>query len=140
MKPVAPTIPLFPTFDKPPARPSVKITTGDKPTFTTGNLTVEATTLPYSLTFKDSSKTLTVSHPKSQSVIDIPHKWTLSSASESSCMATDINATALPIVPPKMVRYMVSELNLSPGELVYGFGEQFGPFVKNGTLLVSFIA
>ncbi len=28
--------------------------------------------------------------------------------------------------------YMVSELSLKPGETIYGFGERFTPFVKNG--------
>lgn len=27
----------------------------------------------------------------------------------------------------------MTELNISPGELIYGMGEQFGAFVKNGT-------
>jgi alpha-D-xyloside xylohydrolase len=31
-----------------------------------------------------------------------------------------------------LVRFMLNELTLSVGETVYGLGERFGPFVKNG--------
>lgn len=30
------------------------------------------------------------------------------------------------------MRFMLNELTLSVGETVYGLGERFGPFVKNG--------
>lgn len=36
------------------------------------------------------------------------------------------------MVDPDKKAYMKEELNLSPGEYVYGLGERFGPFVKNG--------
>ncbi|PFH52383.1 glycoside hydrolase family 31 protein [Amanita thiersii Skay4041] len=50
----------------------------------------------------------------------------------SSCLALDPSSNPHPEQLPAVVRYLNSELNLSPGELVYGFGEQFGAFVKNG--------
>ncbi len=31
-----------------------------------------------------------------------------------------------------LVRFMLNELSLGVGETVYGLGERFGPFVKNG--------
>lgn len=34
--------------------------------------------------------------------------------------------------PNAKVRFMLNELTLSVGETVYGLGERFGPFVKNG--------
>ncbi|MBN2812061.1 MAG: alpha-xylosidase, partial [Spirochaetales bacterium] len=36
------------------------------------------------------------------------------------------------MLDPDKKAYMKEELNLSPGEYVYGLGERFGPFVKNG--------
>ncbi|KAF8232393.1 alpha-glucosidase [Tricholoma matsutake] len=50
----------------------------------------------------------------------------------NSCLALDYSSNPNPSPFPATVRYISSELNLSPGELVYGFGEQFGAFVKNG--------
>lgn len=47
-------------------------------------------------------------------------------------MTTDFSSNPNPNRYPEFVRYIHSELNLSPGELVYGLGEQFGAFVKNG--------
>lgn len=34
-----------------------------------------------------------------------------------------------------LVRYMLSEVTLSVGETIYGLGERFGPFVKNGQVV-----
>jgi len=47
-------------------------------------------------------------------------------------MTTDAASNPRPTPQPETVRYISTELNLSSGELVYGFGEQFGSFVKNG--------
>jgi alpha-glucosidase (family GH31 glycosyl hydrolase) len=54
--------------------------------------------------------------------------------SEAGCMSK--YADALAGVPGNgeggMIRFMLNELTLSVGETVYGLGERFGPFVKNG--------
>lgn len=66
---------------------------------------------------------LTSAGPKSQAIIDIPHKFTLGSAANTSCMTTDRSSNPNPPPPPESVRYVLSELTLSAGELVYGLGE-----------------
>jgi len=101
-------------------------------TIGTGGLTAEVTNNPYTVTFKSPKRTLTFAGPKHQAVIDLPHKWTLNSASQSSCLTTDRSSNPEPTIAPKYVRYILSELNISPGETFYGLGEQFGAFVKNG--------
>ncbi|KAJ6547326.1 alpha-glucosidase [Mycena capillaripes] len=112
-----PVIPLFPD-DQPIPNSSLK-TTESGCTLTSGGLTAEITTNPYTITFKSPTRTLTFAGEKYQAVFDVPSRWTTLSASNSSPL-------------PGIVRYINSELNISPGELVYGFGEQFGAFVKNG--------
>jgi len=64
-------------------------------------------------------------------------------------MTTDFDSNPLGTQPPPTVRFMNSELNISPGELFYGLGcahharfdvlanpvlrrESFGALVKNG--------
>ncbi|KAJ7905259.1 alpha-glucosidase [Mycena olivaceomarginata] len=97
-----------------------------------GGLTAEITTNPYTITFKSPTRTLTFAGPKYQAIYDVPSRWTTQSASNSSCLALDSSSNPTPAPLPEFVRYINSELNISPGELVYGFGEQFGAFVKNG--------
>jgi alpha-glucosidase (family GH31 glycosyl hydrolase) len=63
---------------------------------------------------------------------EVPTKWTMSSASRTTALATDAASNPNPGSLPESIRYINTELNLSSGELVYGFGEQFGAFVKNG--------
>ncbi|KAI0060882.1 hypothetical protein BV25DRAFT_1806732 [Artomyces pyxidatus] len=99
---------------------------------TTGALSAEITAKPYTLAFKAAGRTLTFAGYKHQGVYDVPHRWTLNTAANSSCLAQDPSANPVPEPAPRFVRYVHSELNLSPGELVYGLGEQFGAFVKNG--------
>ncbi|OJT14122.1 Alpha-xylosidase [Trametes pubescens] len=125
-----PDIALFP--DDPPV-PSVALSKTETTwTVASGGLSAEVTQNPYTITFKSPTRTLTAAGYKHQAIYDIPHKWTLRNASNSSCLATDVSANPRPDVTPETVRYINSELNLSPGELVYGMGEQFGAFVKNG--------
>lgn len=130
-----PNIILFPD-DKPISNCSLK---RDESTLslTTGGLTAEITEKPYTITFKSPTRILTAAGEKYQALFDVPSHWTLGSASNSSCLARDPASNPNPVPPPRTVRYINSELNLSPGELVYGFGEQFGAFVKNG--MISFL-
>ncbi|CAL1704105.1 unnamed protein product [Somion occarium] len=125
-----PNIALFP--DDPPV-PSVSLSKGEKEwSVTTGQLTAQITENPYTISFKSPTRTLTSAGYKHQAIYDVPYKWTLRSASNNSCLMTDFSSNPTPGTPPEFVRYVHSELNLSPGELIYGLGEQFGAFVKNG--------
>ncbi|KAF7304699.1 Glycoside hydrolase family 31 protein [Mycena kentingensis (nom. inval.)] len=130
---IAPTpdIPLFP--DAQPI-PNSTISPSDNGGYTlsSGGLTAEITTNPYTITFKSPTRTLTFAGPKHQAIFDVPSRWTTLSASNSSCLALDPSSNPVPSPAPEFVRYINSELNISPGELIYGFGEQFGAFVKNG--------
>lgn len=129
-----PDIQLFP--DDPPL-PSVQLAKEkDSWSVTSGALSAVITANPYTVTFKDSKRTLTSAGYKHQAIYDVPYKWTLRSASNASCMETDFSSNPHPPSQAEIVRYTHSELNLSPGELVYGLGEQFGAFVKNG---ISFV-
>jgi alpha-glucosidase (family GH31 glycosyl hydrolase) len=99
---------------------------------TTGELTAEVTHNPYTVTFKSPKRTLTFAGYKHQGIYDVPGRWAQNSASNSSCLTNDQSSNPNPDPVPAAVRYVHSELNLSPGELVYGLGEQFGTFTKNG--------
>jgi hypothetical protein len=125
-----PVIPLFP--DDQPILNSTLNTTESGGSLTSGGLTAEITTNPYTITFKSPTRTLTFAGAKYQAIFDVPSRWTALSASNSSCLALDPSSNPTPAPLPTFVRYINSELNISPGELVYGFGEQFGAFVKNG--------
>ncbi|KAJ7109151.1 alpha-glucosidase [Mycena epipterygia] len=125
-----PVIPLFP--DDQPILNSTLKTTESGCSLTSGGLTAEITTNPYTITFKSPTRTLTFAGQKYQAIFDVPSRWTTTSASNSSCLALDPSSNPTPTPLPEIVRYINSELNISPGELVYGFGEQFGAFVKNG--------
>ncbi|KAF7965991.1 hypothetical protein HWV62_40515, partial [Athelia sp. TMB] len=132
-----PEIPLFPD-DTPVPNSSLKTLKppGEAATYSlnTGGLAAEITENPYTITFKSTTtgKVLTAAGYKHQGIIDVPYKWTQNSASNTSCLTTDVSSNPNPPPPPAMVRYTYSGLRLSPGELVYGLGEQFGAFVKNG--------
>ncbi|KAG6853200.1 hypothetical protein C0991_006149 [Blastosporella zonata] len=123
-----PNIPLFP--DAQPI-PDVSIKR-DELSLSTGGLTAVITENPYTITFKSPTRTLTFAGEKHQALYDVPSKWTLNSASNTSCLTNDPGSNPTPAPLPPVVRYINSELNLSPGELVYGFGEQFAALVKNG--------
>ncbi|KDR73473.1 hypothetical protein GALMADRAFT_251161 [Galerina marginata CBS 339.88] len=113
--------------------PDVALSKDDiKYSLKTGDLTAEITENPYTITFKSPKRTLTEAGYKHQAVYDVPSQWTTQSASNSSCLTHDPLSNPNPKPFPPVVRYINSELNTSPGELIYGLGEQFGPFVKNG--------
>ncbi|EJF65632.1 hypothetical protein DICSQDRAFT_49455 [Dichomitus squalens LYAD-421 SS1] len=125
-----PNIALFP--DDPPVVSASLTKTDNTWTVATGGLTAEIAQNPYTITFKSPTRTLTSAGYKHQGIYDVPYKWTLRSVSNTSCLTTDPSSNPNPGPPPEFVRYVHSELNISPGELLYGLGEQFGPFVKNG--------
>ncbi|KAJ8515514.1 hypothetical protein ONZ45_g7061 [Pleurotus djamor] len=125
-----PSIPLFP--DAQPIS-ALSLSKSDAAySLSTGGLTAEITENPYTITFKSPKKTLTFAGYKHQGIYDVPSRWTALSAANSSCLALDPSSNPTPEAFPPTVRYIHSELNISPGELIYGFGEQFGAFVKNG--------
>jgi alpha-glucosidase (family GH31 glycosyl hydrolase) len=128
--PPSTVIALFPDAQAIPN--STLTTTESGHSIVSGGLTAEITTNPYTITFKSPTRTLTFAGPKYQAIYDVPSRWTTQSASNSSCLALDSSSNPTPAPLPEFVRYINSELNISPGELVYGFGEQFGAFVKNG--------
>lgn len=126
-----PNIQLFP--DDPPIPDVTLSKEGPNHILSSGDLRAEITENPYSITFKSPERILTFAGPKHQALFEAPSHWTALSASNSSCLAHDPASNPRPEPLPPVVRYINSELNLSPGELIYGFGEQFGTFVKNGT-------
>ncbi|KAF8575536.1 glycoside hydrolase family 31 protein [Ramaria rubella] len=126
-----PSIELFPTASLVPSKIEVN-KSSESVSIKTAGLSAEVTNNPYTVTFKSPKQTLTFAGPKHQAVVELPHQWTLNSASQSSCLTTDRSSNPDPSTPPKTVRYILSELNISPGENFYGLGEQFGAFVKNG--------
>ena len=126
-----PSIALFPN-DRPVHDASLS-KTDTAYVLSTGGLSAEITEQPYTITFKSTKKTLTFAGYKHQAMYDVPSKWTIRSAANGSCLAQDTSSNPNPGSKPDFVRYTHSELNISPGELIYGLGEQFGAFVKNGT-------
>jgi len=125
-----PEIELFP--DDPPIHDVHLSKEGSNLVISSGDLKAEITENPYSITFKSPDRVLTSAGPKYQAIFDVPSHWTNLSASNSSCLTHDVSSNPRPEPLPTIVRYINSELNISPGELIYGFGEQFGTFVKNG--------
>lgn len=121
---------LFP--DAPPIQDASLQSTNDKHSLKSGDLVAEITENPYAITFKSPNRVLTEAGVKHQAVFDVPARWTMQSASYGSCLANDPVSNPRPEVLPPVVKYIHSELKISPGELIYGLGEQFGPFVKNG--------
>ncbi|KAF8803532.1 alpha-glucosidase [Phlegmacium glaucopus] len=125
-----PNIRLFP--DVPPISDVNLQTTNNKHSLKSGDLVAEITENPYTITFKSPTRVLTEAGVKYQAVYDVPARWIMQSASYGSCLANDPVSNPRPEALPPVVKYLHSELNISPGELIYGLGEQFGAFVKNG--------
>jgi alpha-glucosidase (family GH31 glycosyl hydrolase) len=88
------------------------------------------------LSFSQNGKYITGVATKGQAIIDVPYKYTLAQASETSIMSTMPDALAGvradELKTGEMVRFMLNELVLGVGETVYGLGERFGALVKNG--------
>lgn len=108
------------------------------------NINTEPNSYGFSITDTSSGKSrfLCGVDKKGQAVNDLPYHHTLSSMSESTCLST-IN-DAFPYdgqtgpeqrLTGGFVRFSQTEFTLSVGENIYGLGERFGPFVKNGQLV-----
>ena len=135
---------LFP--DGKPSKPDSKIDTSnpDSVVFTSGSLSaaINTTAYSYGIEFTDAANPdpfLCAVRPKGQACVDAPYQNTLGTMSEQSCMST--LHSALPIMDHASagqrysggwVRFMMNEMTLTVGENIYGLGERFGPFVKNG--------
>lgn len=139
---IGPHFDLFP--DGAPDAPKLTVTRPDESTLAlkSGSLAVSVNTsaYSYSLSFTDSANGkpafLCGTEPKGQAFVDVPYAHTLGQMSEAGCMSTYPDALT-GVTPPTndpnaKIRFMLNELTLSVGETVYGLGERFGPFVKNG--------
>ena len=113
--------------------------------YRSGGLAVLLNTGPrsYGLTFTDSthgeSTFLCAVEPKGHACVDLPFHLTGSTMSATSCMTTlhdamptEAHASSGQRHSGGWIRYMLAESTLSVGENIYGLGERFGPFVKNG--------
>jgi alpha-D-xyloside xylohydrolase len=99
-------VPGVPQFELPGAgEPDVSIDAeASTPTFTSGSLTARVLRDPLRIDFEQGGRGLTSALPR------------------STGFATG------PVSEP----YVLQQLSLGVGEVVYGLGERFGPFVKNG--------
>ncbi|NJP91312.1 alpha-xylosidase [Nonomuraea sp. FMUSA5-5] len=100
------SVPASPAFDVRDDRPDVKIAVdGEEAALTSGDLTVRVRRdAPWEMTFSAGGRELTRSAGKSLGLMRDPDER----------------------------HFMVEQLRLSAGELVYGLGERFGPLVRNG--------
>jgi hypothetical protein len=140
---------LFP--DGAPSKPTTKLSRPDENTinFSSGRLSVALNTASrsYNLAFTDSTgagaaqpQPLCAVESRGQAVVDIPSHHTVHSMSSNSLLSSIPDALMGPnhqtVAPPHAangwVRFMLNEMTLSVGETIYGLGERFGPFVKNG--------
>jgi alpha-glucosidase (family GH31 glycosyl hydrolase) len=134
----APTAPPVSIINPNPSSTILADPPGKPVTFKAGSMAVEIGTASrkYSLAFTLDGKPLTGTEPKGQAVIDVPRKYTLAQASETSIMAGHPDAeqgvSIDEIGTSERVRFMLNELVLGVGETIYGLGERFGAFVKNG--------
>lgn len=135
---------LFPDGAPPTPKTAVSRPAEDRIAFKSGSLAVDINTAPksYALRFTDSDEFLCATEPKGQGYADVPWHLTFGQQSQGGCLTTlpdsmtrtdhfaldNTRATGL-------VRYMANELTLSVGETIYGLGERFGPFVKNGQVV-----
>jgi len=139
-----PNFELFPNGAPTKAKSTYDNSNPELVTFSSGSLSVAVDTTEYSygLEFTDKANPnpfLCKVQPKGQAVVDLPYHYTLGSTSEASCMSTihsampvHDHATAGQRTSGGWVRFMLNEMSLSVNENIYGLGERFGPFIKNG--------
>ncbi len=87
----------------------------DKITVTTGSLTLAITKNPWSMTYTSGGKVLTASGNR-----------------DLALMKTDYKGDFYEVNGDLENTFMREQLNIGVGELLYGTGERFTPFVKNG--------
>jgi alpha-glucosidase (family GH31 glycosyl hydrolase) len=147
LRETGPHFELFP--DGAPSAPKTAVSQADeKITFKSGNLSVDLNTAAYSygLSFSDSTsgdaEFLCSVEPKGQAFADVPSHLTLGQQSQTGCMTTipdsmdRVNHVSVDTTLNNgLVRFIMNELTLSVGETIYGLGERFGPFIKNGQVV-----
>jgi alpha-D-xyloside xylohydrolase len=95
-------------------------------TLTTGDLTARVTAgAPWNLSFSSRGRELTASGPKSVGYMKLRPDAPV--AAEPAGV-TGVTTTGL----ASRASYVHEQLDLAVGETIYGLGERFGPFVKNG--------
>ena len=87
----------------------------DKITVTTGSLTLAITKNPWSMTYTSGGKVLTASGNR-----------------DLALMKTDYKGDFYEVNGDLENTFIREQLNIGVGELLYGTGERFTPFVKNG--------
>ncbi len=90
------------------------VETGELITITSGNLSLEITKKPWSMTYKRNGKVITKSSGKDLALMKTDWKG-------DAYDKGDLTET-----------YIRQQLSIGVGELLYGTGEHFTPFVKNG--------
>ncbi|KAH0833593.1 hypothetical protein AYO21_05272 [Fonsecaea monophora] len=110
--------PHFPLFESPPT-PTINHSKGQSLDYTSGPLALSINTAPNQLafTYSSNSKRLTGHSLRSIAVV---------SSSDTPRYRIDEGMYA------QQDNYILLELDLSVHEKIYGLGERFGPFVKNG--------
>ncbi|GMK57125.1 hypothetical protein CspeluHIS016_0309650 [Cutaneotrichosporon spelunceum] len=133
----------------PDGMPAVPATSVSRPAeghmeFKSGSLAVDINTGPrsYALQFNTGDEFLCGTEPKGEGYADVPYHLTFGQQSQSGCLSTLADSMprnddfALDTTRATgLVRFMVTDLSLSTGETIYGLGERFGPFVKNGQVV-----
>lgn len=142
---------LFP--DGKPSAPKTKLSRTDKAiSFSSGSLSVDVNTAEsgFNLTFLDATKRgkdqlLTEVGFKGLGFADVPYRYTLNQESEKSRLSTDPGALARrdgmgmdELRTDSLVRYMHNNFSLKVNENIYGLGERFGTYVKNGQVVGMF--
>lgn len=129
-----PKFELFP--DGAPAKPSTSSSNdSDHLSFTSGDLsaTIAKKSRGYTLDFAHKGEYLTGTVPKGSAVVNVPARMTLGLMSEAGTLSHSGDVTSdVATNRPALQRFMLNELNLSVDENIYGLGERFGTFIKNG--------
>ncbi|GAA1862287.1 alpha-xylosidase [Myceligenerans crystallogenes] len=108
-------------------RPAVKLD-DDAGELTSGNLTVRVSRGgPWNAAFTCEGRDLTASLPKSVGVMHV--------AGRAHRTDTAVARGLTGLGPDGVTSWVHEQLTLEPGEQVYGLGERFGPFVKNGQVV-----
>jgi alpha-D-xyloside xylohydrolase len=104
--------------------------TDEAATLTSGELTATvAAGAPWSLSFSAQGRTITSSGHRSIGYMTVAPDF-----EETGGIVGNARVPGS-LHPPKPAAYILEQLALGVGELVYGFGERFGPLVKNGQVV-----
>jgi alpha-D-xyloside xylohydrolase len=110
--------PHFPLFESPPT-PRINHSKGRALEYSSGLLDLSINTVPNELAFTYSHQSRRLTGHSSRSIAVVSSSNTPRYRADEGMYAQQEN-------------YILLELDLSVGEKIYGLGERFGPFVKNG--------